>query len=83
MDAQAMKTMRRLYQADPRFRRALEHDPETALVNWGLAGSETAKALATSLRELLKLSPEGILASILAEDLPDWHGPTPGVVPSG
>jgi len=72
VDVQAMKRMRHLYQADPEFRRALQDDPAAALVRWDLASSETARDLAGTLRRLLDLSPEGILASVLEVDLPDW-----------
>ena len=83
MDVQAMKTIRRLYRTDPQFRRAIGDDPEAALIRWELAGSETARALASSLRGLLERLPEEVLASVLTPDLPDWHGPTPTPMPPG
>jgi hypothetical protein len=82
VDLQGMKTMRHLYQADPQFRRALQDDPAAALVRWDLASSEAARALAGTLRGLLDLSSEGILASVLEVDLPDWFGTAPEAIVS-
>jgi hypothetical protein len=77
VDVQGMKRMRRLYQSDPQFRQALRDDPAAALVRWDLASSETARDLAGTLRRLLDLSSEGILAAVLEVRLPDWHGMPP------
>lgn len=77
MDVQALKVIRHLYEVDPEFRRALQDDPAAALVRWDLASSETARDLAGTLRRLLDLSSEGILAAVLEVRLPDWHGMPP------
>jgi len=77
MNVQTIQKMRWLCRTDPQFRRALQDDPPAALARWGLAGSETAEALAGSLRALLSRSPEEILTAILQEDPPVWEGVPP------
>ena len=83
MDVQAIQKMRRLYRSDPQFRRALQDDPVAALTRWGLAGSETARALAGPLRALLSRSPEEILTAVLRIDPPVWDGVPPEPIASG
>ena len=82
MDTQAMKKVRWLYRTDAQFRHALRKDPEAALIRWELAGSETARTLVSSLRELLGRSPEEVFESVPIPDLPNWHAVVPRAVPS-